>query len=152
MIVNMKKIIKLLLLISWMYVIFFFSSQVAKDSTITTNFVVDFLYALYNKIMLNAISYGEFVLTVFKPIRKIAHFTEFAILGALIYLNIVEYKKNRVLLLSVILSLLYATSDEIHQIFVEGRAFSVIDILIDTCGAAVGIVLIHLLVSKCLKK
>ena len=41
--------------------------------------------------------------------------------------------------IAVCFSVLYALSDEIHQIFVDGRAFGVADILIDSAGAVVGI-------------
>jgi VanZ family protein len=38
----------------------------------------------------------------------------------------------------VILGGLYAASDEFHQLFVDGRAGMLSDVLLDTCGVAVG--------------
>ena len=38
--------------------------------------------------------------------------------------------------------MLYATSDEFHQLFVASRQARVLDVLIDTSGAALGLLLI----------
>ena len=42
----------------------------------------------------------------------------------------------------------YATTDEIHQIFVPGRACTFVDMLIDLSGAIVGILFIHLILKR----
>lgn len=49
--------------------------------------------------------------------------------------------------LAWLVCVLYATSDEIHQLFVPGRSCQIGDIAIDAAGAAAGIVLILLLIS-----
>ncbi len=80
-------------------------------------------------------------------IRSAAHFAEFIPLGLfilLLCLNLFFCKGQYTLilfsmLLSVILCALCALSDEIHQIFVKGRAFEVKDIFTDTLGSFVGI-------------
>lgn len=46
---------------------------------------------------------------------------------------------------------MYATSDEIHQYFVPGRACMVEDVFIDTLGVILGILLI-MLGKKIIKK
>lgn len=143
----MKKSIKIILLVFWMALIFFLSAQIANDSTETTNFVIDILYKLYKGLNIGNLSVLDFTEIVFKPVRKLAHFSEFAILGILIYLNVKEYKKNRVVLFALVLSALYALSDEIHQIFVPGRACTFVDMCIDTSGALIGILLIHLILK-----
>ena len=61
-------------------------------------------------------------------LRKLAHLTEYAILGALLRP-----------LLSLALAALYAASDEVHQHFVEGRHAAPLDVAIDTVGALAGI-------------
>lgn len=40
---------------------------------------------------------------------------------------------------SLIFCLLYAASDEIHQLFVQGRGAKATDVLIDSIGALIGI-------------
>lgn len=148
--IGMKKVIKLILLVAWMSLIFYLSAQAANDSTITTNFVIDALYKIYS-LFSNKLDYVSFVELTFSPVRKIAHFTEFGILGVLSYINIREYKKDKVVLLSIVFSCLYAISDEVHQLFVPGRYCAIADMAIDTCGATIGILLIHLITKRWLK-
>lgn len=145
---SMKKYIKFVLLILWMALIFFFSSQVSNDSTATTNIVIDMLYKIYRVFVIPPKDIVTFTEMVFKPVRKLAHFAEFAILGLLIYINVKDFKTNKTILLSAILSFLYAVSDEIHQIFVPGRACTFVDMLIDLSGAIVGILFIHLILKR----
>jgi len=66
-------------------------------------------------------------------LRKLAHLTEYAILGALLL------RATRRTRLALALAALYATSDEIHQHFVEGRHGAPLDVAIDTVGALAGI-------------
>ena len=78
-------------------------------------------------------------------VRKLAHFTEFALLGALA-LNAARHLQLRhPLALSWAFSVLYAASDEIHQLFVPGRAGMITDVCIDSCGALLGVLLLALL-------
>lgn len=89
------------------------------------------------------------------PLRKCAHFTEYALLGMLLRihqdsLRIWGYRTK--LWHGLLFCALYALSDEIHQFFVPGRACRVMDVGIDTSGAAFGILLIELFVFHFLKK
>lgn len=80
-------------------------------------------------------------------IRKGAHFTEFAILGLLLCLDLVffgivrfSYKwyfSSLALITSVPLCAVFATVDELLQNTAAGRAPQVTDVLIDTAGALV---------------
>jgi VanZ family protein len=83
--------------------------------------------------------------------RKCGHLTEYAILGMLLWRTIHRPQKNLVrpwrwdeagLALAIVF--LYAASDEFHQVFVPGRTALVSDVLIDTCGGAVGLTLLYL--------
>lgn len=66
-------------------------------------------------------------------LRKLAHLTEYAILGALLV------RASGRPWLALALGALYATSDEVHQHFVEGRHGAPLDVAIDTAGALAGI-------------
>lgn len=66
-------------------------------------------------------------------LRKLAHLTEYAILGALLL------RATRRPWLALVLAALYAVSDEVHQHFVEGRHAAPLDVAIDTVGALAGI-------------
>ena len=75
---------------------------------------------------------GNFVIT---NIRKIAHFTEYGLLGVLVSLYVLIYTKNRVAwgFGSLMFALLVAFTDESIQIM-SGRGPSIIDIWIDIGG------------------
>jgi VanZ family protein len=68
-------------------------------------------------------------------LRKIAHAAEFAVLGALLLRALGNTW------LAVLLGVLYAVSDEVHQAFVPGREGSPLDVAIDTVGVACGVLL-----------
>ena len=76
-------------------------------------------------------------------VRKAAHFIEFSALGFFmsIMVNTIYLGLPRRILTPLGCGALYALTDELHQIFVPGRACSVIDILIDTGGVSIGILL-----------
>jgi VanZ family protein len=65
-------------------------------------------------------------------LRKGAHITEYAILGALLYRAI------GVEALALAVGIAYAATDELHQHFVRGRHASPIDVGIDAVGIALG--------------
>jgi VanZ family protein len=65
-------------------------------------------------------------------LRKCAHVTEYAILGALLYRAL----GRAVLTLAV--GIAYAATDEFHQHFVRGRHASPVDVAIDAVGVAIG--------------
>ncbi len=74
-------------------------------------------------------------------IRKFAHMLEFTVLSFSLYNSIfVTWELKKAPIISLVLTVIYAVGDEIHQIFVPGRAFQFSDILIDSIGAIIGIV------------
>lgn len=75
-------------------------------------------------------------------IRKAAHFTEFLILGILVYSFILNFEKiNGKWLFALGYGALIASLDETLQLFVDGRAGAVTDVCIDFCGVLTGIIL-----------
>ena len=75
-------------------------------------------------------------------LRKLAHATEYAVLGALLVRATARPG------LAFGLGVLYAISDEVHQVFVQGRHGSPIDIAIDAVGVALGIAVWHALHAR----
>ena len=75
-------------------------------------------------------------------LRKLAHVAEYAILGALL-LRAVRRPG-----LAVALGVVYAASDEVHQMFVEGRHGAPLDVVIDAAGLLVGIIAWRRLASR----
>ena len=68
-------------------------------------------------------------------LRKSAHFAEYAVLGALL----LRALDLRVAALTA--GIAYAISDEIHQYFVPGRYASAWDVLLDSGGVLLGVLL-----------
>ncbi len=66
------------------------------------------------------------------PIRKLAHLTEYALLGV----ALANWRRRYVF--TQLVGSLYAASDEIHQLFVPGRAGRIGDVLIDSVGVLLG--------------
>ena len=66
-------------------------------------------------------------------LRKGAHITEYAILGALIFRALSREVP------ALVLGIAYAGTDELHQHFVRGRHSSPFDIAFDACGLALGL-------------
>jgi VanZ family protein len=66
-------------------------------------------------------------------LRKLAHVSEYALLGLLLA------RAVRRPALAVGLAAGYAVTEEIHQTFVEGRHGAPLDVAIDTVGALVGV-------------
>ena len=66
-------------------------------------------------------------------LRKIAHLSEYAILGALL-LRAIQRPA-----VAILAGGLYAVTDEIHQHFVRGRHAAWYDVLIDTVGVTIGV-------------
>jgi VanZ family protein len=75
-------------------------------------------------------------------LRKLAHVTEYAILGGLLQ------RALRRPGLAVALGVLYAVTDEVHQTFVEGRAGAPVDVGIDAVGALAGVLLWRRLLER----
>ena len=121
-----------------MFLIFLMSSFDATESANQSNFIVNIITNIFKIENIEVLSF---------IIRKLAHFTEYLILG---FLTINMLNKNDIskkYLISILICLIYATSDEIHQIFAPGRACQIKDILIDSIGSITGIYL-YKLISK----
>jgi VanZ family protein len=66
-------------------------------------------------------------------LRKLAHLTEYAILGGLLA------RATGRPPLAIALGVVYAITDEIHQTFVPGRAGRPLDVAIDAVGVCLGV-------------
>jgi len=75
-------------------------------------------------------------------IRKAAHLFVFFVLGALSwFVSTRIWKSKRITaIVAAFFVVLYASLDEIHQHYTNGRSALVEDVLLDTCGGILGIV------------
>ena len=126
----MKKYVNIILLILWMIVIFIMSNSPSVESINQSNFITN----LINKILnVKNIELLDFI------VRKLAHLFEYAVLGVLTINCLKDYKVKKIIVFSIIICFLYACSDEIHQLFIMGRSGKFIDVIIDTIGASIGV-------------
>jgi VanZ family protein len=126
-----------------MVIIFLLSAQDAKESSQTSGFVVSILSLIFK----NEIPHDL--------IRTLAHFSEYAVLAFFVSNALYAYKARRIPLFAPIISWGYAWTDEIHQIFVDGRAFQLFDLAVDLGGIILGTITFTLLIKvikKLLKK
>ena len=145
----MKKTILKILIILWMILIFTLSNQPADDSTqLSDGFISKTIGNIYKITHKNV---KEEKLTEIKTkythiTRKTAHFTIYLILGLLIGLLLKQYNitTKQIIIYGILICMLYAITDEIHQIFVQGRSGEIRDVLIDTCGSTVGITFMNI--------
>ncbi|HJF40579.1 VanZ family protein [Thomasclavelia spiroformis] len=131
----MKKIRYFIPAIIWMIFIFIMSHTNGNDSSNQSNFIAQIILRFIN-VDLNILTF---------IIRKIAHMCEYAILFLLIYYGLhkaIKYQYK--LLISLIISILYACSDEFHQIFISGRSGQFKDVIIDTTGMIIMLSIIYL--------
>lgn len=91
-----------------------------------------------------ALIFGPWVQQATFLIRKLAHFSEFAILGFLVSWN-GKLRQVKSMSFPILLGLLAAMTDETIQRFVPGRGSMVTDVWIDFSGILVGSAIIFFL-------
>ena len=125
------KIISWVLMFSWMAFIFYMSHKPGDISTEQSDVIVDFIKRLSLNID------GEIISFI---VRKTAHVTEYMILFFLIYWVVsLNFKFNKTKLVTFLIMVVYASTDEIHQTFIIGREGSIRDVCIDSLGGLIGI-------------
>ena len=136
-----KKMFKLTLLIGWMLLIFLFSNDTGEVSTKKSDgLIIGTIEFLLERDLTDAekIKYVDWFVT---PVRKGAHLLVYFVLGYLMIYTLKEFRlvDKRTYIYAVILCMLYAVCDEVHQYFVPGRSAEVIDVVIDTVGSSLGV-------------
>ncbi len=131
---NKRNRIFLVLSVALMAVIFWFSS---KDATVSTEqsdlFITVFLDGFFD---------GQIPHWLTVVVRKAAHFSIYAALAFCLYFTFEGAVKSayETFLYPLSVSVAYSVSDEIHQMFVPGRAGRLFDLAVDGCGSIFGIV------------
>lgn len=117
------------LVVAWMAVIFVFSHQPSEVSSGQSGWVIE---------QLQSATGWE---ATEKVIRKSAHALVYAVLGVLVLWTIRGHGVGwrRAVPASTAIVLLYACSDELHQMYVPGRSAEAGDVLLDTAAGLVAI-------------
>lgn len=137
-----KRILAWLPAVSVAAAIFLFSAQPAAESTQVSNRAIDLLLraaGLFGAAPANPERLEALYELLSLPVRKCAHMTEYTFLFATLVPAVGGWKQDRkrCLKTAFFLTVLYACTDEFHQLFVPGRAGRVTDVLIDSAGAFV---------------
>jgi len=149
---KIKIIINIILIILWMITIFILSSDNADQSKEKSNRIA---ISVAEKVYKNDKEKSEKLSKdLDHPIRKIAHATVYFILSILvtnlIFLITINRKKIYYLF-GLLFCFIYACSDEYHQLFVSGRSGEFKDVLIDSLGAILGL-LVYLGIYKLINR
>ena len=145
-------------LIAIFVTIFGFSNQNSETSSglsqKVTNFVVEFVPSIKN---MPEKQKEQAEYRIEKIIRKIAHYSIYTLVGILLMSLMITYKLKELdrIAVSLIIGVIYASTDEIHQVFVPGRGPLITDVILDSMGVLTGIFIVMLVLKihgKCRHK
>lgn len=125
--------------------IFLFSAQQGEDSAHLSGSLTEWLLLRFRPDFprLSAQAQAALLQTWEHIVRKLGHFCEYALFGACLMSLGYALHRERAFRLPMLrlwlLALLYAGSDELHQMFVEDRGPALADVAIDGSGALAGI-------------
>lgn len=150
------KVVKICFLVLWMALIFSFSNQKDVESSKVSDGFIDRtvvkIYKVFNENITKE-KESEIIEKYTYPIRKLAHYTLYFVLGILAFLVVKDYSINKKLIIySLLICFLYACSDEFHQLFIIGRSARALDVMIDTFGSLCGISIFYIFNKKISKK
>lgn len=123
----MKKFIKLLCIFIWLSFIFYMSNQTGTSSGEMSDEIFSSLLHIFPAI-------ASYKMVVVMLIRKGAHIFEYFILSLLLYTFLLECQNKKKCLLTGMFCFLFASLDEIHQMFIPGRSGVASDVLVDMGG------------------
>lgn len=88
------------------------------------------------------------------PVRKLAHFSEYACMGLLVYIMLGQWVENRrrLYIITILWVFVSAAIDEFHQTFIPGRYGSFADVILDTSGAVVMLIICRFIRSCSLRR
>lgn len=132
----MKKRLPLILVLITTLFIWGNSLLPGSVSSSQSGIITKLLYPLFKNVMS--------VDTLTTIIRKLAHFTEYAILG-LVLAYFYKSKTNKYLLFALLQGVITAIIDESIQLLVPNRAGLLTDVLIDTSGVLFGLLVFYII-------
>ena len=126
-----------ILVLLWMALIFYLSHQAAGESDSLSGDLTEIIIENIENLTSTTIDIDLF----HHLVRKNAHFFAYFILSVLT-LNALKWSGftgYKWISTALLICVLYAVTDEVHQLFIPGRSGEVKDILIDSGGALFGI-------------
>ena len=145
---KLKRAIYLILIIIWMLTIFMFSNENGDESQRTSRSITQIVVKIltFNQNIteeqeLHLIESTDYI------VRKTAHFSIYVLGGILIYnyINTFNLKRNKKIIISILVGIVYAMCDEFHQYFVADRSAQILDVCIDSLGGITGVTSVYLI-------
>lgn len=139
----------MILLVLWMGVILYFSSDTGAESSLKSGFVMKYIGPIIQKISLTMRGSEFSVSNLHYIVRKLAHMFNYFMLSSLSYLSCYSIKPRKFLssLFAIVFSTSFALLDEFFQTFVSGRSGSVRDVMIDSIGVYIAVFLFSLILA-----
>lgn len=139
------RIIYLIMIILISIVIFGFSNQDGEKSSNISKTIITKIADILN---VDENIKGEFITKGEKIVRKLAHFTIYTLLGifSFSFLRTFKINKAKQIIITITWGIFYASTDEVHQTFINGRNGNIIDVLIDTLGVIFGIIVVIIII------
>lgn len=139
----LKKVISISLVLIWCIIIFFFSSQTGTSSKENSDVIVNKI----TKILSISEQKKDQVSYI---VRKSGHFFEYFILALLVanMFNCFNININKILIFTIFVSMIYASTDEIHQYFISNRTASIKDVILDTSASTIGTLIYYFIMRK----
>lgn len=136
---RLKRLLLVCVVLCWLIVIFLLSSQPASHSNDLSQGMTEKVVRAIEKVTDQQLDLNQWN----HWMRKNAHFFLYFILGVFLMSGLTAFRVRlrRASMYAFGISVVYAITDEVHQLFVDGRGGQVRDVLIDSAGAALGILL-----------
>lgn len=155
--IKFVRIISPVLLVGLMCVIFTLSHQPASESSQTSSSVIRFLAEIFIKDFENLSTNEqlEIISSLQFIVRKGAHFSAYFVLGVFSFFTFLTYNTPAFIwrsLISLSVCFAFSVSDEIHQLLIPGRSGEIRDVLIDTCGSMLSILILFIIFLSVFKK
>lgn len=152
-----KKLFDILLVICWAILIFILSNVTAvKSSSDSSNIIMNTLNILIK--LTNTIGITNYnpdvetlesiVKSLNNPLREFMHFFVYYVLSVLLIVALKRLNVKKVYIITFIICTIYAFSDEFHQLFIDGRTWEIIDLVLDTMGCITGCIFMKIISKK----
>lgn len=138
-----RKVLSVLLVIFWMGFIFSFSNTKGDASSSFSEELLIKIIEVVTPYEKGSEEMEKLVDKLHFPFRKLAHFTIYFILGVLVINAFLAFNMPKYsIIYAVLICILYAISDEVHQLYVNDRKGNLGDVLLDSSGSCLSIYLI----------
>ena len=134
-----RKVVKFIIIVLLMAFIFSLSADTGSQSTKKSDSIIVKSCEVILGRKLSEYEKEKYINKFVKIVRKSAHLFLYFLLGLAIISFIKEFTiiSYRSIALTILIVFVYAISDEVHQMFVNGRSGEILDVVIDTIGGVV---------------